>query len=42
MVGDAGLTEDSTKNMERGEALIISCRACLFLLFFDGKKEYSI
>ena len=39
MVGDVDLTEDSTKNMERDEALIISCRACLFLLFFDGKKR---
>ena len=38
MVGDAGLTEDSIKNMERDEALIISCRAYLFLLFFDGKR----
>ena len=34
-----GLKENSTKIMERDEALIISCRACLLLFFFDGKKR---
>ena len=33
MVGYIGLKENSTKIMERDEVLIISCRACLFIIF---------
>ena len=38
MVGYTGLKESSTKIMETDESLIISCRAYLFLSFFDDKK----
>ena len=42
MVRGAGLKENSTKkNMEKDEILIILCRACLFLLVFDGKKNIA-
>ena len=33
MVGYTGLKENSTKIMERDEVLIISFRACLFIIF---------
>ena len=39
MVGYKRLKESSTKITERDEALIISCRACLFFIVFDDKKR---
>ena len=38
MVGCTGLKESSTKIMERDEAVIISCRICLFFIAFFMAK----
>ena len=34
MIGHTGLKESSIKILKTDEGLIISCRACLFLVFF--------
>ena len=39
MVGYAGLKQNSTKITERDEALIISCRPCLFFIVFWWQKK---
>ena len=39
MVGYKRLKESSTKITERDEALIISCRACLFFIVFWWQKK---
>ena len=39
MVRYKGFEENSAKKLERDEALIISCKACLFFIVFDGKKN---